>query len=597
MLQELCYPFDSDAVLRSRRKLLRRLREEEAGGTPLRIAVLGGSTTSDIVKMLELFLRNRGIIPTFWESEYAQYWNDAMFENPSLESFSPELIFLHTSARNVQDFPLPGDPPEVCAHKLTETYRHFKQMWERLHAVYGCPIIQNNFELPLTRLMGNREAGCPQGRIDFLTRLNVKLYDYAASHQNFYIHDIAYLSACYGLDKWLEPSYWHLYKYALAVPAIPEFAYNLSNIICSLMGRNKKVLAVDLDNTLWGGVIGDDGQAGLEIGQETSVGQAYAQLQGYIKAHKDLGVLLAVCSKNDHDNAIDGLNHPDGVLRPDDFTIIRANWEPKSQNLLDMADTLGLLPESFVFLDDNPAEREIVRTQLPGTAVVDFDSVEDCILRLDRSGYFEVTQLTQDDAKRAQMYKANAKRSEAQRQFASYTDFLRSLAMRAEIRDFDPVHLPRITQLTNKSNQFNLTTKRYTLSEMEAVAASSTHIRLYGRLTDKFGDNGIVSVVIGRIEGDALHMELWLMSCRVLKRDMEHAMLDALVDAARQRGLRRIVGYYFPTAKNGMVRELYGSFGFTLVSSKEDGSTVWELPTAGYTYQNHVIEIKKEVTV
>ena len=595
MLQELCYPFDSDAILRSRRKLLRSLREQE--GTPLRIAVLGGSTTSDIVKMLELFLRNRGIAPTFWESEYAQYWNDAMFENPSLEAFSPELIFIHTSARNVQDFPAPGDTPEVCEHKLDQTYRHFEQMWERLHDVYGCPIIQNNFELPMTRLMGNREAGCPQGHIDFLTRLNVKLYDYAAAHSSFYIHDIAYLSACYGLDKWLEPSYWHLYKYALAVPAIPEFAYNLSNIICSLMGKNKKVLAVDLDNTLWGGVVGDDGQAGLEIGQETSVGQAYAELQQYIRAHKDLGVLLAVCSKNDYENAIEGLNHPDGVLRPDDFTIIRANWEPKSQNILDMAHTLELLPESFVFLDDNPAEREIVRTQLPDTAVVDFTSVEDCILRLDRSGYFEVTQLTGDDAKRAQMYKANAQRHEAQQQFGSYTDFLLSLDMHAEIRDFDPVHLPRITQLTNKSNQFNLTTRRYTLSEMEEVAASAGHIRLYGRLADKFGDNGIVSVVIGRMEGDALHIELWLMSCRVLKRDMEYAMLDTLVDAARSHGIRRIVGYYYPTAKNGMVRELYKSFGFDLTESHEDGSTVWELETAGYTHKNHVIQTEQEATV
>ena len=588
MLRELCYPFDSAEIMQKRRKLLRILKEQ-TGGVKLRIAVLGGSTTSDIVKMLELFLRNRGIEPSFYESEYAQYWEDAMFGNPELEAFRPELIFIHTSSRNVREFPSVSDSRELCEHKLEQTYVHFEQMWEKLAKTYSCPVIQNNFEMPMTRLLGNREAGCPQGKIDFLTRLNCKLYDYAASHPNFYIHDINYLSACYGLDKWLEPKYWHLYKYALAVPAIADFAYNLSNIICSLMGRNKKVLALDLDNTLWGGVIGDDGQAGIEIGQETSAGQVFSELQGFIKAHKDLGVLLTVCSKNDYENAISGLEHPDGILKPDVFTLIKANWEPKSQNLLDSANELNLLPESFVFVDDNPAEREIVAAQLPDTVTVGFESPEECILALDRSGYFEVTDLSQDDAKRGEMYKANAQRAAAQSQFADYHDFLRSLEMTAEISDFDEVHLPRITQLTNKSNQFNVTTKRYTQSEMEAVMQSSTHIRRYGRLTDKFGDNGIVSVVIGRIEGKALHIELWLMSCRVLKRDMELAMLDEIVKAAQEQGIEEIIGYYYPTKKNGMVRELFGSFGFERQSEDADGNSVWRLALSGYVPRNTVI--------
>ncbi|MCR5717879.1 MAG: HAD-IIIC family phosphatase, partial [Oscillospiraceae bacterium] len=445
MLRELCYPFDSAEVLQKRRRFLRTLKETEKDGTPIRIAVLGGSTTSDIVKTLELFLRNRGIVPAFYESEYAQYWEDAMFPNPVLEAFRPELIFIHTTSRNIRDFPAVTDSRELCEHKLEQAYSHFEQMWERLTEHYGCPVIQNNFELPVTRLMGNREAGCPQGRIDFLTRLNCKFYDYAGTHRNFYIHDIQYLSACYGLDKWSEPKYWHLYKYALAVPAIPDFAYNLSNIICSLMGKNKKVLALDLDYTLWGGVIGDDGQAGIEIGQETPTGQVFAELQNYIKAHKDLGVLLTVCSKNDYENAVCGLEHPDGILRPEDFTLIKANWEPKSQNLLETAETLNLLPESFVFVDDNPAEREIVAVQLPETVTVPFSTPEECILALDRSGYFEVTTFSKDDAERSKMYQANAQRAAAQQQFADYHEFLMSLAMCAEIRDFDAVHIPRIT--------------------------------------------------------------------------------------------------------------------------------------------------------
>ncbi len=591
MLQELCYPFDSDVILQKRRRFLRILKEQEANAVPLRIAVLGGSTTSDILSTLELFLRNRGIAPTFWESEYAQYWNDAMFPNASLEAFQPELIFIHTSSRNVQNFPKIGDSAEDVEQKLEQTYAHFSQMWDRLSQVYQCPIIQNNMEMPLTRLMGNREVGSIHGSIDFLTRLNCCFYDYARTHRNFYLHDINYLSACYGLDKWAEPSYWHLYKYALCVPAIPEFSYNLSNIICSLMGKNKKVLALDLDNTLWGGVIGDDGQAGIEIGQETSVGQAYAALQTYVKAHKELGVLLTVCSKNDHENAISGLEHPEGILKPDDFVCIKANWEMKSQNIADMAQELSLLPESFVFVDDNPAERAIVQAQLPDTAVIPFDSVEDCILRLDRAGYFEVTNLSADDAKRNAMYMENAKRQAAQAKFTDYKDFLKSLSMQAEIRDFDAVSLPRITQLTNKSNQFNLTTKRYTQAEMEVVAASPAHIRLYGRLEDTFGDNGIVSVVIGKKEGSALHVELWLMSCRVLKRDMEYAMLDALVEECRKQGISEIVGYYYPTKKNAMVAQLYAAFGFTKTAEDGEGNTVWNLQIHDYTNRNSVINV------
>ena len=597
MLRELCYPFDSAEVLQKRRRFLRTLKETEKDGTPIRIAVLGGSTTSDIVKTLELFLRNRGIVPAFYESEFAQYWEDAMFPNPVLEAFRPELIFIHTTSRNIRDFPAVTDSRELCEHKLEQAYSHFEQMWERLTEHYGCPVIQNNFELPMTRLMGNREAGCPQGRIDFLTRLNCKFYDYAGTHRNFYIHDIQYLSACYGLDKWSEPKYWHLYKYALAVPAIPDFAYNLSNIICSLMGKNKKVLALDLDYTLWGGVIGDDGQAGIEIGQETPTGQVFAELQNYIKAHKDLGVLLTVCSKNDYENAVCGLEHPDGILRPEDFTLIKANWEPKSQNLLETAETLNLLPESFVFVDDNPAEREIVAVQLPETVTVPFSTPEECILALDRSGYFEVTTFSKDDAERSKMYQANAQRAAAQQQFADYHEFLMSLAMCAEIRDFDAVHIPRITQLTNKSNQFNVTTRRYTQSEMETIAVDSRYLRRYGKLTDKFGDNGIVSVVIGRKDGTSLHIELWLMSCRVLKRDMEFAMLDEIVKAAQAEGITEIYGYYYPTKKNHMVRELFGAFGFAKQSEDADGNSIWKLDTSGYTPKNTVIQIKEEASV
>lgn len=593
MIKELTYPFDPDEITLKKKKLLRILKENESGSVPLRIAVLGGSTTHDIIEILELFLRNRGIAPTFYESEYAQYFNDAVFPNKELEEFKPEIVFVHTTSRNIEEKPTVGESAASVSEKLEREYSRYEKMWTSIFGKYGSIIIQNNFELPPERLLGNREVGCEYGRIDFITRLNCKMYDYAQTHKNFYIHDINYLSAAYGLDRWHELRHWHLYKYAMSVSAIPDFSYSLSSIICSVMGKNKKVLACDLDNTLWGGVIGDDGQAGIEIGSETSEGQSFKRLQEFIKAHKELGVLLTVCSKNDYENAISGLEHPDGTLKPDDFALIKANWDEKWRNLAESASELNLLPESFVFVDDNPAEREIVRAQTPDISVLDFETPEECIRAIDRCGCFEVTNLSADDAKRGEMYKANAQRAEAEKKFESYADFLQSLEMKAEIRDFDEVHLPRITQLTNKSNQFNLTTKRYTQSEMEAVAADNEHIRLCGRLEDKFGDNGIVSVVIGRKDGEKLHIELWLMSCRVLKRDMEYAMLDTLVEECKKQGISEIIGYYYPTKKNNMVKELFGDFGFDKVSEDADGNTVWSLKTDGYQNKNKAIKVNQ----
>lgn len=590
-MKELEYPFDPEQLIRRKKSLRRQLLEDGTARIRKKIAVLGGSTTSDIVKMLELFLLNYGIAPEFYESEYAQYFQDAIFPPQELMEFQPDLVFIHTTSRNVTNYPVVTDSTQQVEEKLGAELERFTAMWQSVSERFHCPIIQNNFEMPLYRLMGNRDCYDVHGRVNFLTRLNMAFYDYAQSHDSFYIHDINFLSADYGLKEWANPLYWNMYKYALCFEAIPAFAYNLSNIVKSIFGKNKKALALDLDNTLWGGVVGDDGVDGIEIGQETGISQSYYEFQQYLKQVKSLGVVLTVCSKNDHDNAIAGLNHPEGVLRPDDFIVIKANWENKHQNIAQIAADLNILPESIVFVDDNPAEREIVRSQLPGVAVPPMDAVEEYITTLDRSGFFEVTAFSEDDLKRNEMYKNNVLRSAQIAAFGDYDEYLRSLEMHGIIDDFVPVYLARITQLTNKSNQFNLTTRRYTTAEMEEVYHSEDYIRLYGKLIDKFGDNGVVSVVIGHKNGAVLDMDLWLMSCRVLKRNMEQAMLDTLVEKCRQAGITHIHGYYYPTAKNHMVERLYETFGFTLLRQDEEGNTLWELPVEGYENQNHVIAV------
>lgn len=591
-MKELQYPFDSQYIISKKKSIRKQLLADGTDRFTKRIAVLGGSTTSDIVRVMELFLLNNGILPEFYECEYAQYEQEALFPSEEFLAFKPDIIFIHTSNRNIRQWPEMADSKETVDDKLRSEMARFTAIWENLSNTFHCPIIQNNFELPLYRLMGNRDCYDYRGRSNFITRLNALFAEYAAGHDNFHISDLNYVSADYSLKEWSNPYYWNMYKYCMCFDAIPSFAFSVSNIIKAVFGRNKKALALDLDNTLWGGVVGDDGVSGIEIGQENGVSQSYYEFQQYIKSIKPLGILLTVCSKNDEENALDGLRHPEGALSPEDFVIIKANWENKDRNIAQIASELNILPESIVFVDDNPAERGIVEAQLPGVIAPVMDSVENYITTIDRSGFFETISFNADDLNRNEMYRENALRNAAQATFADYGEYLTSLNMEAEIEDFTPLYIARITQLTNKSNQFNLTTRRYTADEMDVIMNSPEYIRLYGKLIDKFGDNGVVSVVIGHKNGDILDIDLWLMSCRVLKRDMEQAMLDKLVKEAAAQGISTIRGYYYPTKKNGMVRELYKTFGFAKISEDEQGNTVWELPTAGYQDQNKYIKVR-----
>ncbi len=587
------YPLDTEQLLRKKRRIRRELLAKNPHPLHKKIAILGGSTTNEVADQLGLFLLNYGIEAEFYQSEYGQYWQDAMFGTPELDEFKPDVIYIHTNWRNVEHFPTTADTPAQVDELLEAEYTRFETMWQALAQKFGCPVIQNNFDRPNYRLMGNRDVWDVRGRTNFLSRLNQKFYAYAFAHEDFYINDLDYLASDYGLTAWGDAFFWHMYKYAMCLDAIPSLANSLANIIKSLYGRNKKALVLDLDNTLWGGVVGDDGVDGIAVGPEVPEGQVYAEFQSYCKALKSIGVVLAVDSKNDEENALAGLNHPDGVLRPDDFVAIKANWDPKDQNLKAIADELNLGADSFVFADDNPAERAIVAAQVPGVETPVLDGAENYIKTLDHGGYFEVTTLSGEDLKKTELYHANAQRRRAQAAFADYGAYLDSLEMTATIRGFEPLYIQRIAQLTNKSNQFNLTTLRCSEDDIRGMAENPAWLCLYGKLVDKFGDNGVVTVVAGQSEGETLHLRLWLMSCRVLKRGMEDAMMDAVVADAAARGLKTIRGYYYPTAKNGMVKEFYAGMGFAKVDEDADGNTTWELSVEGYTPRHPHMQIQR----
>ena len=578
----LAYPFDSAAVVRKRGPIQKALAAQDVEFLDKRIAILGGSTTQQVASFLELFLLAEGIRPTFYQSSYARFWEDGVFGNPELDEFEPDVVIVHTTVRNAKIFEMRDTEGFDPAALIDDDLARFTQFWEAVTAKFNCPIIQNNFERPPYRLLGSQDVCDPRGLAYHARRLNEALYAFAADHDTFFVHDIEGLAADLGMLNWHDSEDWCMYKNAFAAALLPDYAYSLSRIVKALYGKNKKAVILDLDNTLWHGVVGDDGVDGILMGTENATGEQHRELQTYLRNLTTLGAILAVNSKNEMENAVAGLEHPDSILPPDKFASIKANWNPKSANMEELADDLNLGIDSFVFVDDNPAEREIINQQIPSVECVPFDNVGQVPARMDRGGYFEVTSYTEDDAKRAEMYRQNAQRKSAERNFVDYDAYLASLDMVADDVDFADEYMARIAQLTNKTNQFNLTTRRFTEDDMRGFRDDGAHVCLATKLADKFGDNGLVSIVVGEEQGNALDVTLWLMSCRVMKRGLEDHMLNRLFAAAEQRGLEKVVGHYLPTAKNKMVKDLYRDYGFALVDEDADGNTSWELSVADF---------------
>ena len=588
----LNYPINAHIILRKKHaiKKVLLLNEELASKN---IAILGGSTTSEVKNILELFLLHVGIKPNFYESLFNKYYEDAVFENKELKAFKPDVIYIHTTNKNITSYPLINNSADEVEDLLQHEINKYKNIWSAL-TQYNCEIIQNNFEFPEYRILGNLDAYDYRGALNYIQRLNTIFNNEALTQASLHLNDINYIAASIGLTNWFDKQLWYTSKYALSYEAIPHLAKSLSAIIGALFGQSKKCMILDLDNTCWGGSIGDEGLNGIAIGKETPEAEAFTKFQHYTKSLKERGIILAVCSKNEPNNAKEGFTHPDTVLVNDDFAAFEANWDAKHLNVLKISKTLNIGLDSCVFIDDNPAERQIIKENIPMISVPDVgENVLHYIDHIDKNYYFEALSLSNEDLERTEFYKNNVERTQNNLHFTDYGDYLKSLAMVAEIQPFSSVYLERITQLINKTNQFNLTSKRYTLPEIKLIVHSSDYLTVYGRLEDCYGNNGLVSIIIGKIEGNECHIELWLMSCRVLKRTMEHAMIDAFIRRCRVIGIDTIIGYYNKTAKNAIVANLYEDFGFDYISFKNTCS-VWRLPVSRYTNKNHYIKVKND---
>jgi len=404
--------------------------------------------------------------------------------------------------------------------------------------------------------------------------------------------DVSSLANQVGANDWFDERQWYMSKVPIANRFIPLYADYLSRQIAALRGKNKKCLVLDLDNTLWGGVIGDDGLDGIKIGQGNPIGEAHLAIQQYAAELKKLGVILAVCSKNEPDIAREPFRkHPDMLLKEKDFAVFVANWEDKASNIREIANMLNIGLDSLVFVDDNPAEREIVRTLVPEVAVPELPQDPSLIPRtLSAAGYFDIINLTSDDIKRSAQYAENVQREQIRQKSGSVDAYLASLDMKIAFSEFDELGRKRITQLINKTNQFNLTTKRYTEVEVRHFEKSNDAYTMQARLVDRFGDNGMISVIICKDVDDCWEIDTWLMSCRVIKRRVEESMCDRLVDAARKKGITKLRGIYRPTEKNKLVKEHYKGLGFSLVNTEHD-EDIWELNISDYKQKNPPISI------
>jgi FkbH-like protein len=394
--------------------------------------------------------------------------------------------------------------------------------------------------------------------------------------------DVAGLAETVGLANWHSASEWNLSKIPFAQMFLPLYADHVCRLLGALSGKSRRCLVLDLDNTLWGGVIGDDGLKGIHVSQGDPLGEAHLDLQRYALSLRERGVVLAVSSKNE--DAVARLpfrEHADMILREEHFAVFQANWTDKAANIRAIAEELSLGLDSFVFVDDNPFERELVRQALSQVAVPEMPADPSLYATaLSAAGYFEAATFSAEDLRRASYYEGNARRAVLQQQSGGIQEYLASLQMEIVFQPFDETGRARITQLISKSNQFNLTTRRYTEAEVARIETDPDCFTLQIRLSDTLGDNGMISVIVCRSKEDLWDIDTWLMSCRVLGRGVEQAVLRELLQRARERNIRALIGTYRPTDRNKLVEQHYSKLGFSLESECPDGSTTWLLDVA-----------------
>jgi FkbH-like protein len=559
----------------------------------VRLAVLGSCTLTHLLPGIRAAGLRRGIWIDAYENDYGQYLQELSKADSPLHAFRPTAILVSLDTYHLTVGMTAGMDADTAKVALTEVQNRIKEIWRLAREGFRCPIIQQT-ALPVhLPVLGNNEHRLPGSRAWFVTRLNVAIRA-MADQEGVDILAIDERAVRDGIGKWHDTALWHRSKQEISPAASPLYGDLVGRWLAAKQGRSFKCLVLDLDNTLWGGVIGDDGIEGITLGQGSPLGEAYTAFQEYARELSRRGVILAVCSKNDEANALEPFEkHPEMVLKRGDIASFVANWSNKADNIRAIAQELNIGLDSLCFIDDNPFERNLVRQELPMVAVPEVsDDPSEYPGALAEAGYFEGLSVTDEDRERTSQYQGNKARDALKAAVTDLPSYLRGLEMQLVWKRFDRVGLQRTVQLINKSNQFNLTTRRYTDEDIIAVMADPDAIGLQLRLTDRFGDNGIIAIIIGRLlENKDLYADTWLMSCRVLGRQVEPTTLNLIAQEAAVLGARRVVGEYIPTKKNGMVKDHYATLGFAVMEGGNAGGNRYILDLAAFTPVETLIRV------
>lgn len=578
----------AQSLLRVFKQLLGRVQSRHK----IKLAVTGSFTTSQLVSLIQLHLFAAGIDADIYEADYGVFRQEILDSSSGLYAFTPQVLFLATTWRDLAHRPESASDLAEEARRLEAEQRDWSGLWQAVKAKLRCEVIQNNFVLPSWRAFANYEMRQPGSLTRHVAGANRSMEESAPSFVT--IHDVDHLASIWGRWSWDDPRFFNQAKLPCAPEYLVDYAHSVASLIAAKLGLARKCLVLDLDNTLWGGVIGDDGLGGIRLGQGDPEGEAFQEFQKYVMALRRRGVLLAVCSKNREETALEVFEkHPEMVLRRDDISCFIANWEDKATNLSRIAKALNIGRDALVFVDDNPAERSIVRQVHPEVAVPELpDDVTGYVKAIEQQRYFQALSVGAEDLQRTEYYRADAIRHELQCAATDMESYLRSLGMFARISTIDASCLERSVQLIQRSNQFNLTTRRRSAAEVSALLLDPSWITRTVSLKDRFGDNGLISVLLAQVRRDYLEIDTWLMSCRVLKRGVEHFLLHHLWLMAGNLGLKSIRGKFIPTPKNELVRKHYAELGFTPIGHGSNGETAWELSLAETqpTWAHFIIE-------
>lgn len=556
----------NSGILPSFLQLQRNCKKTSDQMSAYKLAILGDCATQHLSKAIKGYGFEVGLNIDLYDADYNQITAQTIDENSELYRFQPQSVLLFMCAEKLYEgfCKTPLNQRNLFADK---TFAQITKYWSALNKYSKANILQFTFVEADDMTFGNYALKTENSFYYQLRKLNYLLQTGAVANKTVFLIDLNTIRAKLGSDVFTNKRNYYIAKMPVSLEALPHVAKAVTDSVMSITGKIKKSVVLDLDNTLWGGVIGDDGLDGIQIG-ELGIGHAFSDLQMWLKELKNRGIILAVCSKNNEDIAKEPfIKHPEMILRLDDISIFVANWNDKATNIRYIQKTINIGMDSMVFLDDNPFERNLVREMIPDITIPELPEDPSLYVKFLQSlNLFDTASYSEEDIKRTSQYQAEVNRIQLEEQFKSYDDYLISLEMVAEAKPFDNFHFPRIAQLTQRSNQFNLRTVRYSEEQIKDISEDENKLTLYFTLRDKFGDHGLISVVIlDKQSNKALFISEWLMSCRVLKRGMEEFIINKVIETAKENGFEKVMGEYIKTPKNAMVADIYSRMGFVAV--------------------------------